>query len=965
MEIDVLGEVRAVVDGVPVDLGHRRQVCVLAALVVEPGRVVSVERLVYRVWGEEPPPSARRSLASYVTRLRQVVPVDRRAGGYAAEVDPLVVDLHRFRDLVVRARVARDEDAAGLYERALGLWRGEPFTGLDAPWLDKVRHDLAEARFAAGLDLVDVLLRLGRHGGLLPELTARAQRRPMDERVAAQLLRALHADGRTAAALDFYARTREVLADRLGAEPGPALQALHRQLLARSVPRQLPVGPRDFVGREAELAALEEVRDSGVAVVSGIGGVGKTALALFWAHRAASRFPDGVLHADLRGFEPSGRPTRPEVVVRGFLQALDVPAERVPEDLDSVVALYRTVTADRRLLVVLDNAVDSAQVVPLLPGGPRCSVLVTSRNRLGALAATHAVRDVVLDVLEPDEARRMFVARVGGERAAAEPGAAATLLGGCAGLPLAIGIVAARAAAQPRARLAALAQESGLDALDAGEPQAALRTVFSWSYQALDADASVLFGLLGLAPGPDVSLAAAASLAGASVGRTRSALRALEVANLVQQHRPERFRMHDLVRLYAAELAAGRLDAVERLENWYLHSANAAAERLYSYKTRLPVGSTDLPVPVIADELAAMAWFDQERANLLAVVTQGRSRVTARLADVLRGYFWHRMDATGWRATAESGLAAARAWGDGHGEAAALLSLGDLRFKLADHDGALETYTEGLAVAERVEWPHAVAAMRSNLAGVHWQRGRPEQAAEHLRSSLEAYTRLGHVGGRSTALANLGVVLRQLGRLGEARALNEEALALDREHREQASEALTLGEIGQTCRESGEHAEAAAYLERARVMMETTGPRTGLSDVLRNLAAVRLALGDPEEAHRLAEQALTEALDTGDLQHQAHAHNVAATILWHQGDPTAARQRHETALALARTSSCRYPEAEALLGLTTVTGERSYAERALTMARESGYRLVEDRALAALATVDGHPANSSANPPEV
>ncbi|GAA3859053.1 BTAD domain-containing putative transcriptional regulator [Saccharothrix violaceirubra] len=953
LRIDVLGEVRAVVGDRVVELGHQRQVCVLVALVVEPGRAVPVDRLVDRVWGDDPPRSARRTLASYVTRLRQVVPdltITHRAGGYACDLDPAAIDLHRFTRLVAKARTTVDETAGALYAQALDLWRGEPFTGLDVPWLVELRRDLADVRLAAQIDHADVVLRLGGHAGLLPELAARAARHPLDERIAAQLIRALYRDGRTAAALDAFGRTRTALRDELGTDPGAELRELHRRLLSDSpVPRQLPAPPRVLTGRQAELAALDAAVGDAVTVISGIGGVGKTALALSWAHRNAGRFPDGVLHADLRGFEPSGRPTPPGTALRGFLHALDVPAERMPGDVDAQAALYRTLTADRHMLVLLDNARDTAQVQPLLPGGERCAVLVTSRNRLGGLAATHAVRAVALDVLEPDQAHALFTTRLGASRVDAEPDAAADLLRWCAGLPLAIGIVAARAAAQPNATLASLAEESGLDTLDAGEPNAALRTVFSWSYGALPPDAAVLFGLLGLVPGPDVPLEAAAAMADLPVPRTRSLLGVLEAAHLVAQHVPGRYRMHDLVRLYAAEQGRERDPAaLGRLESWYLHSADRAATRLYPIKTRLSVGESCGPIADIPDELSGQRWLEAERNNLIAITAAARGWAASRLADVLRGFFWHRMDATGWRTTAEGGLAAAIACGDDEGQAAALLSLADLRFKLSDHDGAVRYYSRSLEIAGRFGWIRIEAAARSNLAGVHWRRGKPALAADQLMRARDLHARSDNEGGTTTAIANLAIVLRELGRLDEAFELHGQALELDLRLGGQSSMSVTLGEIGQTLHTMGRPVEALSHLERARELMDLTGHRSGLSDVLRNLAAVHLDLGRPAEADRLAREALAEAFETHDRQHQANAHNVLGRVDAVRGDRPAARRHHRTALDLAMSARVRYAAVEGLLGLAVVADDpaeaRDHAARAAAMARESDYRLLVDRA---------------------
>lgn len=396
-----------------------RQRCVLAALLVDVGRAVPVDTLVDRVWGDRPPQRTKDTLYGYLSRLRQAlrpapeVTVARRPGGYVLDADPLSVDLHLFRDLVTRARAADGPEAVALMRRALGLWRGEPFATVDVPWFGDQRRVLLRERLAAELDHIDLRLGAGDHGGLPAELAVKAREHPLDERLAGQLMLALYRAGRPSEALAHYQELRHRLAEELGADPGPRLLALHQRILANdpallppdpappagapapsppeaappaearsTTPRQLLAPPPYFVGRDAELAVLDKAlaAQSGpratlpVTVVCGIGGVGKTSLALHWAHRAQHRFPDGQLFVDLHGFTPSGEPADPGVVIRGFLDALGVEPGRVPAALDAQAALYRSLLAGRRVLVVLDNARDSAQVLPLLPGTPaaRC-----------------------------------------------------------------------------------------------------------------------------------------------------------------------------------------------------------------------------------------------------------------------------------------------------------------------------------------------------------------------------------------------------------------------------------------------------------------------------------------------------------------------------------------------------------------------------------------------------------------
>ncbi|NUT50651.1 MAG: transcriptional regulator, partial [Saccharothrix sp.] len=528
----LLGEIQVHVDGVAVDLGHARQRCVLAALVVDANRPQSLDALTERIWGGQAPRQSRNTLYGYLYRLRQAfadvpgVAIDRTPGGYLLPVDEHEVDLHRFRALVKRSTDTGDDaESLALVERALALWRGPALGGVEGTWADAVRRSLDHERWVALLHRNDVALRLGRHDALVAELAALADEHPLDERVAGQLVLALYRCGRQADALHHYQLVRRRLADELGTDPGPQLRELHQQVLegeltqpvaARTpTPRQLPAAPRLFVGRVDELARLDKAlapqqgRAPALAIV-GAGGTGKTTLALHWAHRAADRFPDGQLHADLRGFDPSGPPVSPAAVLSGFLDALGVAA---PADPDRQVALYRSLVAGKRLLVVLDNARDTAQVLPLLPGSGTCTVLITSRHRLTGLSVTHGVPTLALDVLTDAEARDLLTGHLSGQRAHEEPDAVARLLRWCAGLPLAVGIVAARAAVHPDFPLAALADElqedPGLDAVDTDERSISLRAVVGASYRAGPPAAARAFALLGVAPGPDIGVQAA------------------------------------------------------------------------------------------------------------------------------------------------------------------------------------------------------------------------------------------------------------------------------------------------------------------------------------------------------------------------------------------------------------------------------------------------------------------------
>ncbi|MFS8096926.1 winged helix-turn-helix domain-containing protein [Lentzea alba] len=561
--INLLGEVTVQIDGRQADLGHGRQRCVLAALAVDAGRVVPDERLMNRIWADEVPARAQKTLYSYVSRLKRELgeQIVRRPGGYVLAEDD--TDLRRFRELCVRARQSTDAERTELLTEALALWRGDALTGLPGEWAHAERDRLHLERLAAEHELVDARLRTGQTDGLVAVLCERAAAQPLDERVAGQYLRALAAAGRVADALAHYLVIRDRLVEELGTEPGAGLQEVHREVLAGArqacpepvvVPRQLPGAPSSFVGRHDALAQLGD--QPGIFAVAGAGGMGKTWLALHWANRNAARFPDGQLFVDLRGFAPEAAPMPPEVALRGFLDALGV--HRCPADLHAQTALFRSLVVDRRMLLVLDNAADTAQVVPLLPGGDTCAVVVTSRRRLPGLVSGHGARHIALDRLPAPEARALLTDRLGPARTGVDPAAVDELIVRCDGFPLALSVLAGDALAHPEMPLTRFAddlREFGPVALDGDEAEASLTAVLSWSLRCLTPDELRSFVLLGIAPESDISLAAAAKLLGLNVSAARTLLTRMETLSLLTKDAQGRYSMHNLIRAHAARQA--------------------------------------------------------------------------------------------------------------------------------------------------------------------------------------------------------------------------------------------------------------------------------------------------------------------------------------------------------------------------------------------------------------------------
>lgn len=888
-EIRLLGDVEVHVDEHPVDVGHSRQRCVLVALLADPARVVSVERLIDRVWGDRLPRRPRNALYGYVSRLRAALGdearITQQSRGYLLEVDPMAVDLHRFRALVRRARASEDDQArAALFDEACGLWRGNPFGSLNTPWLNGMRATVEAEWFAAELDRTDVQLRLGGHAELLPRLQRWSEAHPLDERLAAQLMLALYHCGRQAEALDHYQRIRARLAEELGADPSPALQRLHLRALSadltvavapsrQSVPHQLPAPPGAFVGRAAELAELARTGRTdpatlAISVIGGVGGVGKTWLALRWAHDNADRFPDGQLYVNLRGFEPTGQPVPWPAAVRGFLHALGVDPAAIPADPDAQAALFRSTVAGRRMLVVLDNARDTEQVTPLLPGSPSVTVLVTSRRQLSGLRAAFGARLLTLDLLADDEARQLLTSQL---PAGQQPEAVTELLKHCDGLPLALSIVAARAAARPHFPLSVLAEElrdAGLDALDAGELSANLRAVFSSSYEALDGRAATMFGLLGLAPGPDVELAAAAGLGALPAPATAVLLRALTDAHLVLEHRPGRYRMHDLVRLYAIDRAlrdqpsADRVAALRRLVDFHLHTACRAADLLYPHR---PPIDLDPPAPGcvpldLPDRAAALAWFEANNAGLRAVqrlaLEHSWDTVVWQVAWALTIFHLRRGHLQDHFACWRAGLVAADRLGAPMLQAHAHRQLGQAYGQASDHAAAEDHLKQALTLSSRCGDLFGEARAHQLLA---WIRDLQD---DHLGAWLHAarLVRLSRLFDNpvwtATALETAGWCLARLGHHELGRVRCAMALAVHREHGHREGEAEALNSLGYIAHHTGRHQEALHHYHQALILRRECGDVYAEACTLEHLGETYLVLGQDEAAREVWRQAL-------------------------------------------------------------------------------------------------------------
>jgi DNA-binding SARP family transcriptional activator/tetratricopeptide (TPR) repeat protein len=896
LAVGVLGPLEVSTGGRPVVVTTRRLRTVLAALAVSADRTVSVDRLGAVVWDpdEDPPDDVRRTVQTYVTRLRGLLgagSIGTRPEGYVLHAEPDRVDALRLDRLLDAASAAPDRvTERGLLAEALALWRGEPFSGISSAWLAQSEQPRLVERYLTAVERrIDLDLDSGRHGELGPQLRALTARYPLRETLWERLLVVLARCGRQAEALDRYETIRRRLADDLGVDPGPELQQIYADLLAGStptagsvagpatavpvVPRQLPADVTGFAGRTDHLEEMDGLlpRESGsaatraaVIVVHGTAGVGKSALAVHWAHRVRDRFPDGQLYVNLRGFDPSDSVVSTAEVLAGFLDALGVPQHQTRSGVQAQLGRYRSALAAKRVLVVLDNARDAEQVRPLLPGCPGCLVVVTTRNELPGLVAIDGAHPIVLDLPTADEARTLLARRIGPDRVAAEPEPAEEIIAGCARLPLALAIVAARAAIRPAFPLATLATElrarGGLRAFAAGDEAIDVRNVFSWSYHGLSTGAARLFRRLGLHPGPDLAAPAAASLAGLPLPEAQALLDELAHAHLVNEHVPGRYTFHDLLRAYATELvhthdnAADSRAAMRRMLDHYLHAADAAAQLLDPH--RLPI-SVDEPVPGITpahprDAAAAIDWLTAEHRVLLGAIRQAGDhgfeayawRLAATLVEFLaRRGRWHE-----FADVQRIAVSAAERLADQVGQAHAYHNLGRAHGKLGRYDDAQACYLRALSLF-RVAGDHAGQA--SAHLGISWLSGRRRRfpdAIHHGWRALHWYRASGDQVGQANARNAIGWYHAQAGEYTQALAHCRVAVTLHSGLADRQGEANTWDSMGYAHHHLGDHQQAVGCYRRAVALYRQAGDRYGEADTLTRLGDTHRAAGNPHRA---------------------------------------------------------------------------------------------------------------------
>jgi DNA-binding SARP family transcriptional activator len=924
----LLGPLAVRVGGVAVPVTSGKHRVVLAGLLLNASRVVRSDELAAMIWSGSPPVSARPTLRNYVKLLRRALAdggsrIVTHPGGYQIDVRPGELDVSRFETLCGTARQAARrggwEEAAARLREALGLWRGEPLADVPSDLLLRTVPRLAELRMQALESRVDADLQLGRQAELIGELRELGVTYPFRERLHAMLMLALYRDGRQADALAAYRQARQVLVGELGAEPGAELSGLHQRILRgdrtlmtasrpvaadrlvpaparsfpleRAVPRQLPASVRHFAGRAGELKVLEELLSEaaggGGTVISAIGGtagIGKTALAVHWAHRVAGRFPDGQLYVNLRGFDPAGQPVQPAEAIRDFLRALGVTASQVPPGLAGMAALYRSLLAGRRVLVVLDNASDAAQVRPLLPGASGSLVLVTSRHQLTSLAVAEDAQMITLDVLTGTEAHGLLAGRLGAGRTRAEPEAATDLVRLCAGLPLALAIAAGRAAASPGVPLAVLAAElrqarQRLDVLSADDTLS-VRAAFWWSYRELGDEAARVFRLLAVHPGPDITAAATASLAGIPPSQAGPVLAALAAEGLLTAHAPGRYALHDLLRIYAAEQARaqdsddGRRAAAHRVLDHYLRTARAGA--LLIRPSREPVTPPPSQPGVTPeqpeDPAQAMGWFAAERQVLLAVTSLAADAHFDIHAWQLPWAMAESLDRHGhWRdyaATQRTALAAASRLGDTAGQAIASRLLATACARLTDYDEARTHLTRCLELSEQAGDQAGQARAHRAFSWIAEHQDRYAEAVSHTEQALRLFQAIADRNGQADTLNSLGWQHARHGFRHKARLFCGQALALHRQLSNYHGEAAAWDSLGYISHQLGRPRSAILCYQHALALFRTLGDRYHQADTLTHLGDTHQATGDQPRARDAWQEA---ASLLSDLNHPEEA----------------------------------------------------------------------------------------------
>lgn len=1006
MEFRILGAVELLADGRMCDLGSPKERCVLAALLYELGQPVETDNLIDAVWGEDSPDHPRPLVSVYVSRLRRRMReaarddrnrITRGSGYYVLDVDRGNVDLHQFRALRIRARSACEsgdyEQAATLLREAETLWRGPPLAGLVGDWAARVRKALEEEHLGEIGERVEAELRLGRHADLVGEIADLVAKHPLDQRLVGHLMLAQYRSGRTAEALETYRTTHRRFVEELGTNPGPELRELHQRLLSEdpelavepvaraasssgsrsrdNLPRDIP----HFTGRAAEIGKLLDWTGSDLArttvtvvAISGMAGVGKSTFAVHAAHLFADRYPDR-LYLNLHAHHPVQEPVDPLSALGILLRTLGVAPRSVPATLEERAALWRALLADRRALIVLDDADDSEQVRSLLPGAAGCLVLITCRRQMMGLPGVYWLS---LDTMTVNEAVSLFTQVVGTERAD-DTAAITEVVRLCGYLPLAIQLQGSRfrqraawSIADLAAQLSRSHNQTSHIALDQREIAASLEL----SHRNLSREHQRLFRLLSLHPGADFSVYVAAAIGDESLSATELALEELLDHHLLNERFTDRFTFHDLTRLYAWHRA--HLDEREsdlrntenRVLDYYLYMVARAAEVVYPFHHRMAVDPAHVPAaqPSLSTQPDFRAWIESERTNIISIINyaakkgwpQHASLLTHLLARFLDTWgYWtdavtlHRQAAKAWhelgnisgeaRAIADLSLSLGRTGrhtealdcartalhtfrnhADRVGEATVLDIMGLIFWRSSRYQNALSCHETALAIWQTMNDRHGQAVALEHSAFPLWHMSQYEEAMNRLASALAIYEEVGDLQGAAKALNNIAVVQQHIGCYEEALDRYRKALAISQSISDRQCESITLNNIGNIYRRTEHFEESLSYYRRALRIYRDIGDRRCEADTLNNIGAVFLLTGHYSDALVNHQKALVLAHELAERYEETRSLCSIGDAHLRSKIYAAAEEDYRAALELSDQIGDRYQKALAIEGIGNV-----------------------------------------------
>lgn len=933
--------------------------CVLACLLLAEGVAVRAETLIGRLWGEHPPRKARETIRSYIWRIDRIlaevlgdaIRVRRMSGGYVLELEPDAVDVRRFHSLKRQADSLADSGevrrAAELLREAEAVWRGEALAGLPGDWIGQVRHGLEEEHRIVVTRRIALELTMGRHAALLAELATLTEQYPLDEDIAEQRMLALFRAGRQADALRAYRETRHKLV-ALGLKPTPKLARLHERILRhdpelaitpvyrrvdRAVqPNTLPADTDDFTGRAEELRILTDEIGLGetqaLRIVEGMGGVGKTALAVRAGRRMAPRYPDAQLYLNFRANEHHSGPLDPVEALGELLRMLDIPPIRIPDALAARAKLWREELAGRRVVLIFDDITGPEQIRWLLPGEGDNLTIVASREHH---AGWDAARVLILHPLPEDEAAVLF-GQIAGPAADQEPEHVARVSRWCGYLPLAIKVAASRLRSGAASSLSDLVDELDTPLGHPGPANEVVQRVHAsldLSYRRLSAEQQHFFRCLSISPCLDLTEHSAASLAHMTLAESRAALTALAAHHLLEEVAPSRFGFHDVLRAFAAarfadeESASEGRRGVARLADYYLKAVSYAGEvRRASGPQTLPSGGMPEPIPFDATPEAAGTWLESEWANVLRVAEQCAKhefkRRCAELVHVLGGFL---VTSGHWDDALTAYLMALRACreiDDIPGMARSALSLSNVYLRTGHNETALQHATDALDIFASLGDNLGRASALDRIGFIHCNLARFRQALAYHQEALDIYRADGDVHGLGKALVNAGIALGYLGRLQEEMSYLSQALEIYRENSDLRNQAAAVNNIGTIQYYQGFYRDAMRSYQTSWDISVRIGDRRQLTLVAHNMARVQQYVGNYDAAITTFKEVLVTYRSLGDPQHQAYALADIGTVYQNTDRSDEALAHYERSAAMAEKARDLYAYAEAICGTADV-----------------------------------------------